>query len=288
MEFRVLLAGMETGAFYALIALGYFLFLRATAVVNFAIGAYVMFAGMTSAYFVADRGLPQPIAITIALLGAVVLAWISEGGILQPMLARTRQEFGPVMAIVAFMFVIEQGAGLIYGRAPMRGVELADALIPVGDGWIDAHDLIALAGSVTIFAIAAAWLKHTGYGRMLRAVGDNAEAAKALGLPVRRIRMSAVVATGLVCGAAGVFVAPQVALTYQSHLPFAIMGFLALVLGGTASAWAPLAGGVLLAMIETVSARALGGSFRDYVLLALVLVVFSFRPEGLFAIRVRT
>ena len=288
MEFRVLLAGMETGAFYALIALGYFLFLRATAVVNFAIGAYVMFAGMTSAYFVADRGLPQPIAITIALLGAVVLAWISEGGILQPMLARTRQEFGPVMAIVAFMFVIEQGAGLIYGRAPMRGVELADALIPVGDGWIEAHDLIALAGSVAIFAIAAAWLKHTGYGRMLRAVGDNAEAAKALGLPVRRIRMSAVVATGLVCGAAGVFVAPQVALTYQSHLPFAIMGFLALVLGGTASAWAPLAGGVLLAMIETVSARALGGSFRDYVLLALVLVVFSFRPEGLFAIRVRT
>jgi branched-chain amino acid transport system permease protein len=123
---------------------------------------------------------------------------------------------------------------------------------------------------------------------MLRAVGDNAEAARALGLPVRRIRMSAVVATGLVCGAAGVFVAPQAALTYQSHLSCAIMGFLALVLGGTGNAWAPLAGGVLLAMIETVSARALGGAFHDYVLLVLVLVVFSVRPEGLFAIRVRT
>lgn len=288
MEFRVLLAGLETGAFYGLIALGYFLFLRATAAVNFAVGAYVMFAGMTSAYLVVSHGLPQVVGVAAALVAAVVLAWISEDGILQPMLARTRQEFGPVMAIVAFMFVIEQGAGLVYGRAPLRGAELSDALIPVGDGWIEAHDLIALAGSVAIFAAAAAWLKHTGYGRMLRAVGDNAEAAQALGLPVRRIRMAAVVATGLVCGAAGIFVAPQAALTYQSHLPFAIMGFLALVLGGTASAWAPLAGGVLLAMIETVSARTLGGSFRDYVLLALVLVVFSFRPEGLFAIRVRT
>src|SRR4051794_342856 len=121
MEFRVLLAGLETGAFYGLIALGYFLFLRATAAVNFAVGAYVMFAGMTSASLVAGHGLPQLAGIAIALLAAVVLAWISEDGILRPMLARTREEFGPVMAIVAFMFVIEQSAGLVYGRAPMRG-----------------------------------------------------------------------------------------------------------------------------------------------------------------------
>jgi branched-chain amino acid transport system permease protein len=287
MEFRVLLAGVETGAFYGLVALGYFLFLRATAAVNFAMGAYVMFAGMTSAYLVVEQGVPQPVGVLIALLAAVLLSWLAEDGILRPMLARTREEFGPVMAVVAFMFVIEQAAGLIYGRTPVRGEELVSATIPIGDGWIEAHDLVALAGTLLIFAVAASWLKHGRYGRMLRAVGDNAEAAKALGLPVRRIRLSAIIATGLVCGAAGVFVAPQTALTYQSHLSFAILGFLALVLGGTATAWAPLAGGLLLAMIETVSARAIGGAFRDYVLLVLVMLVFSLRPEGLFTIHVR-
>ncbi len=288
MEFRVVLAGIETGAFYGLVGLGYFLFLRATTAVNFAMGAYVMFAGMTTAYVVVEQGAPQLLGVLLALASAVLLAWIADDGILRPMLARTREEFGPVMAIVAFMFVIEQAAGLVYGRTPLRGEELISATIVVGDGWIEAHDLVALAGTVVIFAAVAAWLKHGRYGRMLRAVGDNPGAAKALGLPVRRIRLSAVVATGLICGAAGVFVAPQTALTYQSHLSFAILGFLALVLGGTATPWAPLAGGMLLAMIETVSARAIGGAFRDYVLLALVLLVFTFRPEGLFTIRVRT
>jgi branched-chain amino acid transport system permease protein len=288
MELRVVLAGLESGAFYGLIALGYYLFLRATTAVNFAIGAYVMFAGMTSAYLVVERGAPQWLGLGVALAAAIILSWLAEDAILSPMLRRTREEFGPVMAIVAFMFVIEQGAGLLFGRAPLRGQELISAEIPLGDGWIEAHDLLALIASLAVFAVAAHWLKHGRYGRMLRAVGDNAQAARILGLPVRRIRLSAIAATGLVCGLAGIFVAPETALTYQSHLPFAILGFLAFVLGGTANAWAPLAGGLLLAMIETFSARLLGGSSRDYVLLVLVLAVFTFRPNGLFTIRVRT
>src|SRR5436853_1150139 len=116
MELRVVLAGLESGAFYALIALGYYLFLRATTAVNFAMGAYVMFAGMTAASVVVERGWPQWLGVLLALAAAVALAWLAEDAILRPMLRRTREEFGPVMAIVAFMFVIEQGAGLLFGR----------------------------------------------------------------------------------------------------------------------------------------------------------------------------
>jgi len=287
MELSLLLSGIETGAFYGLVALGYFLFLRATGAVNFAMGAYVMFAGVAYGSFSEDPSAPLMLAIVSALGAALLFAWITEDGILRPMLRRTHDEFGAVMAIVALMFVIEQLAGLAFGRRPILGRELLDGTVVIAGLAIDDHDLLALAATVAIFAAVAAWLKHGRYGRMLRAVGDNEAAARALGLPVRRVRLVAVLGTGLICGIAGMLVAPQTALSFQSHLSFAILGFIALVLGGVGTAWAPLVGGMLVSAIETLSARFVGGFARDYVLLALVILVFSFRPQGLFTIRVR-
>jgi branched-chain amino acid transport system permease protein len=287
MELSLLLSGIETGAFYGLVALGYFLFLRATGAVNFAMGAYVMFAGVAYGSLSEDPSAPLVLAVASALGAALLFAWITEDGILRPMLRRAHDEFGAVMAIVALMFVIEQLAGLAFGRRPILGRELLEGAVVLGGLAIDYHDLLALAATVAIFALVAAWLKHGRYGRMLRAVGDNEGAARALGLPVRRVRLVAVLGTGLICGIAGILVAPQTALSFQSHLSFAILGFIALVLGGVGTPWAPLVGGMLVSAIESVSARFVGGFARDYVLLALVILVFSFRPQGLFTIRVR-
>lgn len=287
MELSLVVSGIETGAFYGLVALGYFLFLRATAAVNFAMGAYVMFAGVAYGYLSEDPSTPLVLGLASALGAAVLFAWITEDLILRPMARRARDEFGAVMAIVALMFVIEQLAGLAFGRRPLLGRELLDGALVVGGLVIDYHDLVALVATLGIFAAVAAWLKRGRYGRMLRAVGDNEAAARALGLPVRRVRLVAVIATGLICGLAGILVAPQTALSFQSHLSFAILGFIALVLGGVGTPWAPLVGGMLVAAIEAASARYIGGFARDYVLLALVILVFSFRPEGLFTVRVR-
>src|SRR3546814_9046946 len=77
-------------------------------------------------------------------------------------------------------------------------------------------------------------------------------------------------------------------LNFHSHLAFAIAGFIAFVIGGTGSAWAPLVGGILLGLIEALTVWFLGGGARDYMLLLLVLVVFSVKPEGIFTVRVRT
>lgn len=286
MELSLLLSAIETGAFYGLVALGYFLFLRATGAVNFAMGATVMFAGVAYASMTdAGGGLALPVAASLG--AALLLAWITEDGILRPIARRTPDEFGAVMAIVALMFVIEQVAGLGFGHRPSLGRPLLDGVTRVGGLIIDDHDLLALAVTLAVFAGVAIWLKHGRMGRMLRAVGDNEAAARELGLPVRRVRLTAVLLTGLICGLAGLLVAPQTAISFQSHLSFAILGFIAFVLGGVGTAWAPLVGGMLLSGIEQASARLLGGFARDDVLLALVIAVFSLRPAGLFTLRGR-
>lgn len=287
MELYVAMSALQTGAQYGLIALGYFLFFRGTTAVNFSMGAYVMVAAMAASWIVSEKAGPVALAASAGLGAAMVLSWITEAGILRPIAARTHAEFGAVLAIIALMFVIEQVTGLAFGRQPLVGAPFVDREIEVGSSAVSSQDILALVVTLATFLAAASWLRHGRYGRMVRAVGDNERAARVLGLPVRRVRTAAVVATGLVCGIAGVLVSAQTPVDFHTHLALSIAGFLAFVIGGAGSAWAPLLGGAILGGIEVLAARFVGGWSRDFVLLALVLLVFTLRPEGLVAIRVR-
>lgn len=288
MLLTIVTSGIGMGVLYGLVALGYFLFNQATTAVNFAIGAIVMFSGMTLAFATQDMGAPWIVALFVALALAVLLAWISEAAILRPIMARSNDDFGAVVAIVALMFVIEQLAGVLFGRRAIQGQQLFDAVYFVNDSIIESRFLWNIAVSVIVFFIVATWLKVGRYGRMLRAAGDNEGAARVLGLPIRRIKFAAVFATGSVCAVAGVLYISQAPLNFHSHLTFAVTGFIAFVIGGTGNAWAPLVGGILLGLIEALTIWFLGGGARDYMLLLLVLVVFSIKPEGIFTVRVRT
>lgn len=288
MDLGILASGLANGAFYGLIGLGYFVFTCATKAVNFAIGAVVMFAALCSAFLQTSMGFPVPVAMLTAVAAAVFLIWVSERGVLATISARAKDEFSAVMAIVALMFVIEQLAGILFSKRPLVARPLVDGLIFVGDTFIEYHSIMVMVAAVAAFACVDLWMRKGRYGRMLRAVGDNEEAARILGLPIRRIKGVAVLVTGIVCALAGTLLATYAPVNYHSHIGFAVLGFVALVIGGMGSAWAPLAGGLILGVIEATSNYLLGGGARDYVLLALVLFIFAFWPAGLFHVRVRT
>lgn len=288
MDLGILASGLGNGAFYGLIALGYFIFICATKAVNFAIGATVMFAAMCSAYVQMSMGFPVPVAMLGAVVATTFLIWVCETGVLGTIMARTKDEFGAIMAIVALMFVIEQLAGILFTKRPLVARPLVDGLIIVGDSFIEYYTIMIIVVAVLVFACVDLWMRKGRYGRMLRAVGDNEEAARILGLPIRRIKGVAVLVTGIVCAIAGTLFVTYAPVNFHSHIGFAVLGFVALVIGGMGSAWAPLVGGLILGVIEASSNYLLGGGARDYVLLALVLLIFAFWPAGLFHTRVRT
>ena len=288
MDLGIFVSGLANGAFYGLIALGYFVFTCATKAVNFAIGAVVVFAALCSAFLQISMGFPTPVTMLTAVAAAVFLIWVSEAAVLSTIMSRAKDEFSAVMAIVALMFVIEQLAGILFSKRPLIAKPLVDGLIFVGDSFIEYHSIMILVVAVITFAGVDFWMRKGRYGRMLRAVGDNEDAARILGLPIRRVKGVAVLVTGIVCAVAGTLLVTYAPVNYHSHIGFAVLGFVALVIGGMGSAWAPLAGGLILGVIEATSNYLLGGGARDYVLLALVLFIFAFWPAGLFHVRVRT
>jgi branched-chain amino acid transport system permease protein len=281
---------VEIGCFYALIALGYLVVLYGSGFFNFALGPYAMFSGLAASYAVAAHGWPLWAAVGAGLCSAVALSVATELAVVRPIERRAHgEELPALIAVVAVLFAVAQLAGTVFGRRPFPGVPWLefDEPLELGSAVIEAHSLLVVAVTLAVFAALAAWLRFTRYGQWLRAVGDNQHAAQTLGFPVARIRLVAFAVGGLVAGVAGPLFAPKAGVNFESGMGYALFGFIAFVIGGTGSVWAPLAGGLSLAALQILASYWFGSPSLNYVTLLAAVLVFAFRPEGLFTRRVR-
>jgi branched-chain amino acid transport system permease protein len=155
--------------------------------------------------------------------------------------------------------------------------------------------MIATGTLLCLVAIGYILLARSPYGRLLRATGEGAEhligedAMRALGKPVRRVRVSAVAAAAAVAGSAGGIYASY--LTYIDPTQFTIWDSVLVlemvVFGGVGTIRGTLAGVVAFVVIPellrfTSLPSAAAGPLRQVLFGLLLLVVLRYRPAGLF------
>ena len=287
-EFDVVWAGAVTGAIYALVGLSYLLIFRATRVLSFAVGGIAGLAAVASATWTGSSALlAAAAAVGLGVAASVMLDTL----ITRPVQAREVGHFGTVMALAAALFVMIQVTGLVFTQQTVLGEPLLAGSVTVVGHTITRHSVLVVFLSVAATAAIAEWFRRGRRGRLLSAVGDNPDAARRLCLPIATVRVLAVSLAGCVAAAAGVLNVGRAPMTFQTAFSLSLVGFLAVVIGGLASAWGPLCGGILLGMLESVGARLIGAHWRDYLFLLVVLLAFRLRPQGIFAAdvsRVRT
>lgn len=279
----------EQACFFGLLGLGYLLILQGAGFFNFAIGPYAMVGGLSASTFAMAFQIPPWIAVVMAIALVAMLAAATEVLVVRPIQARDGgADLPALVAVAALLFGISQAAGLIFGRQQRPGLPLLTfPPFPFLGGFISPSMVLIGAVAILSFAGVSVWVRVSPTGRALRAVGDNRHAAQLLGLPVNRVRIAAFAVSGVICAAAGIAFATKAGVSWDRGLSWALLGFLSLVIGGTASWWAPLLGGAVLAALYVFVPYYLGGQYADYVILGIALIMFAFRPQGLLVRRVR-
>ncbi len=282
-------SAIELGCFFGLLALSYFVVLAGTGFFNFAVGPYAMVGGLCTAWLVLNHGFGLWLAVVVALVVTMALAAVTELVVVRPVQRRSgRSDLPALVAVTAVLFAIEQLAGVVFGYTTLPGENLLNIQpIQLGSAIVVPSALVLAIVTVVVFVLVAVWVRFTRTGRLLRAVGDSREAATLLGLPVNRIRIIAFVLSGLLAGIAGLLFAPKAGVNSVSGLDWALSGFLALVVGGTATVWAPLVGGLILGGLQIFIPFYFGGASLSYLLLILAVAFFALRPQGIFVRRVR-
>lgn len=286
--FEVLIAGLLSGVMYALVALGFVLIYKASGVFNFAQGAMVFFAALTTVGLQEKFGFSIWVAIPVTMVVMVALGFVTERIVLRPLV--NQHDITLFMATIGLTFFIEGLAQLVWG-SEVRKLDLGIADEPIeaimnSTGMLVSKFDVSAAAICGVLVAALAFLfNKTKIGRALRAVADDHQAALTVGIPLQHV-------WGVVWGVAG-FVALVAGLLWgarngvQFALTFvALKALPVLILGGFTSVPGAIVGGLIIGASEKLAevfiGPMVGGGIEGWFPYVLALLFLLVRPEGLF------
>jgi branched-chain amino acid transport system permease protein len=278
----ILVRGIGIGAIYALIAMSFNVVHNASGVLNFAQGNLLVVGGLFAATALAAShghwGWILMLAVAVAALG---LAVGFQGFVtLLPLRSSVDQHSWLVTTLAAAVIIngiilIAIGSEPLNARSPFASVPLLGAGTP-------APYLLTTALAVSWWAALHWFHRSTETGIAMRAVAQDLEAARAAGLPVRRLQLYAFAISGLITGSAGFVAAPVLSMANDSGIGYSTHGFVAAVIGGLGSNAGALVGGLGIGIVSMYAAFQYGGEFQSAVSLGVLVAVLMLRPEGLF------
>jgi branched-chain amino acid transport system permease protein len=279
---NAVIQGILTGGLYALFACGLSLMFGVMKVVNLAHGDLATVAGYVGVGIIAATHVPFLGSVPIVVAIMAVLGYVLQRSIIQ--LAISRGELTTLIVTFGLSIVIENGL-LQFFTANTRGIGVGSSLISasfsIGSqiqiAWLD----------VVIFALAVVllglqyFLSASKYGRLIRAVADDREAAQLSGADYRHVfGIAAALAFGTVALAGVAYGMTTVISPTTGTDTILLFAFAAVVIGGLGSLWGTLIGGIILGVAQQIGAQ-INISYELLAGYLIFLAVLVIRPQGL-------
>jgi branched-chain amino acid transport system permease protein len=283
---QVLFGGMTTGSVYALVALGLVLIYRATRVLNFAHGEFVVLGAFVAISAMRLSGWGLLVSSLIGIAAAACSGVLLEILVVRPV--SRNPHFVVILATLAASILLRGAMMIVWGKDALRlpsfsgdePIRIAGAAILPQTLWV-----IGMASAVVI--ALAAFLKFTPFGKAIRACAENPVSAALAGINVRTMIMLSYALAAGIGGLAGVVISPIAGLDFQMGLMLAIKGLTAAVIGGLESFYGVVLGGLLLGIIEAYGSAFVSSVLKDALAFALLIAVLILRPQGLLGKRAR-
>ena len=251
-------------------------FLAVAVVVGAAIGSYI---GLLIAN-APESKLYLSWAVSCLLAGAVALALYR--GLYVYMRERARSPLIMLVASLGILLAITAATSIVFESAPRPLPEaFGSAPLNVWGGTIKGFNVftigVALAGFVGLLLL----LKRTAFGKAVRAIGDDEEVSKVVGINTTVVIAIVFFIGGVFAAAAGLLSGHDTAIQPRMGLLLLLKGWIASVVGGIGNLFGAIVGGFALGMIEQFGIWDLAGEWKDVISFVVLILFLSFWPKGL-------
>ncbi len=281
---QYLFTGITIGATYALIALGFTLIYNASHVINFAQGEFLMIGGMTTVSLT-GMGVPMPLAIVLAVLLAGVFGILLQRFAIAP--AKQADVVTLIIITIGASIFIRGLAQLVWGKEYHVMPNFSrDEPIRIFGAVLNSQSLWVLGVGAVLVVALVLFFTRTLIGKAILATSMNKQAARLVGIRTQLVLMLAFMVSALLGSIAGVVVAPITFTSYDIGIMLGLKGFVAAAIGGLGSGVGAVVGGLLLGVVEAMTAGYVSSDYKDAVAFSMILVVLFFMPRGLFGAKV--
>ena len=272
-------SGFTVGAVYALVALGFTIIYNASDVVNFAQGEFVMLGGMSTVFLYAG-GLPLWLAALCAIVIVVAVGVALNKLAIEP--ARNASVVALIIITIGASIFLRGTAQIVFDKQIHRFPAFSgDQPIGVMGATILPQSLWVLGGAAAIFAGLYVFFTRSLVGKAVLATANNRLAARLVGINTNFVMALSFALSAAIGAAAGILVTPITLTSYDIGVSLALKGFASAMLGGMGNPLGALIGGLLMGLIEAMTAGYISSDYKDAAAFVVILAVLFVMPQGL-------
>jgi branched-chain amino acid transport system permease protein len=285
---QLVIAGLATGAIYALAAVGFTLLWQTSQTINFAQGEFVMLPAFFALAAMKFAGLPFPIAAIVAiLLSMLTLGVIFKFAVVDPLIKQGALPL--VISTIGLAILLREGVKEFYSAEAQRfpsffpSINFGGGTSATGaSGFNISADQIGVLVVATGTILLLSWfLAQTRTGRQMQATAQNPTVARILGVNVERMVLYTFLINGALAAMASLLISPIYLAKFSSGETLGLVAFVAAIVGGFNQVRGAIVGGFLVGIVDNLVAAYISSTYRQAVPLALLVLIILLRPQGL-------
>jgi len=284
-----LINGIQLGSIYALISLGYTMVYGIVRLINFAHGDFFMI-GAFAAYFTVTNSIKYGLNIPVLLVFLISMGAGAGAAALANQVAYKPLRYKPRLSALITAIGVSMFIEYIFSAIPAIGPSyrafpndklIKNRIYEFGSTTLSNYAIIDVLVSIGLMILLTYIVKYTKVGKAMRAVSQDKDAAKLMGIDIEKIIMITFIIGGAFAGAAGILTGisyPRI-FPYMGILP-GLKAFIAAVLGGIGNIPGAMIGSYIMGISETF-ATSYNSLLGEGIAFATLIIVLIFRPQGI-------
>ncbi|RDE15328.1 MAG: hypothetical protein C4K48_04605 [Candidatus Thorarchaeota archaeon] len=287
MFLEILIFGTIRGALLALLALGFSLVYGVGGLLNLAHGAFFLITAYilywTIPLLAAIPALSYypllfGIAAVISLSCVVAIGAVTYLGLMKPL---QKSHIGVVIVTFALAFFFEQFVSFAGDPKSHYIVPPVPNIVTILGVRVLQQQLVFVLGSVILVTLVTLFINRSKIGKSIRAVSQDSEAAKLVGINTDRVMMTSLMISALLVGFAAVLYAPGNYIAPRIGWGYLLLAFSVTIFGGMGSIPGSILGAYVMGYATSLTDYLINPSFSEIVPLIVILVMLLLRPQGL-------
>jgi len=287
MLLQILANGFVSGCLYAILAVSFGLIYNTTRVLHIAHGGTYT-AGVYFCYlFLIVKGWPLWVAVGLAVFLSSVLGVVMELALYAPLVRRGGSPLVAFLSSLGLYVAMVNVIALFFGnetRVLRPGIE---KIYHLGTVTLTRTQLAQVVVAFVLLPAFVLFLRHTIWGKLIRAVRDNQTLASVLGINVQSVRIGVFALGSALAGLAAVLAGLDIGMDPQGGMPALLTAAVALIVGGVGTFEGPVIGGFLLGFLQSLMVWKLSTRWTDALTFAVLILVLLLRPSGIVGRRLR-
>jgi branched-chain amino acid transport system permease protein len=277
---QLTVAGLSNGAVLAVAALGFVLVYKASQVINFAQGQFLLVGAYVIWALNVQAGLHWALALAGAFATAIALGVVVELLVLRRLVGQPI--ISVIMVTIGLAEVLRALVQIVWGTDPKPFPQfIPSGSVTVAGAHVAKERLWAVALVALLIIAFAAFFQRSRHGVAMRAVADDQQAALSMGISVRRIFALAWALAGVSAVVGGMLLANLVGVSGEVS-SFGLLVFPVVILGGLDSVPGAVVGGAVIGLLQAYTGGYVGEGLDVVVPYLALVVILLVKPYGLF------